>query len=614
MAGRGLHLVVGVAALVTAAGLAACSSGSSDGHRSPSTPSSAAASTEGDRGGRGPAQNWAADEGGRWRPVVAMAPGEPRQEWNVDVGEPIDDARVFGARFVYVTRTGASTFDVVARSLAAGDELWRRPFTGVISPGTRQDPPMEGDDGSPPVIGRNDAYVLVKSEDRFRRLDPRTGREIWHLDTSDLPYTTVDGRGPDGCIGYTKTDSDGDSRYHCIGLSDGKESWSAPGYLSLVADHVAYLRDDAGISAVDAASGKQRWNVLGAQGSMLEVDGTAVVCDTGSVYGVDRDGFRQWDLVADSPSCYPGPAGTVLVKDGRTLHRVRVADGKEVGPRLRIDKAVSLSSLIGDRYLVGTDGEKGHALDLKTGKEQPFPTDGDLHPAGTGAVLVHNTGSWAGPGPGSWSITGRSMARSSWDATVGWTHPDVLPTEHGMLVIDLGFAGNLWFGTADARGPKLSKVAGRFARSQHPPKGLVVDGTSVLGVPFGTPVQEARERLTKLLGPPSLWNDHVGAEGYPKRRLMWGSLEVEVADVGGRPQVVGWRDWARGQGSGWALPGGLTAWSGLDQVVAAGYTGSDRASGDDNALCRDGVCFHYWYGMDGSRAADQVEAPPPADG
>lgn len=618
-----MAVVLGVAWL--SACLTSCTSGTTNtagsrregsaGRAGTSASSSTSVST-GATGSRAATATWSLDTSSAWQRAPEMPFGMPKQVWAIDVHEPIDDAHVLGNRLFYVTRTGTATFDVVARSLIDGHPLWRRALAGTIREGTRQFPPSEGDDGGEPVFLDDDSFLVVDTDDQYIGLDPRNGHELWHLDDGDTPWLSLVGRGRHACLGYSAIGADGNSRYHCIGLDDGKEVWSAQGYVASMSERVAYLQQDAGIEAVDASNGHVLWTVLGADGSILEVDGTTVICDAHSVYGVDRDGFRQWDLVATSPSCYRGPRDSVLVAEAHKVRQVRAADGRTSGRSLRIDKAIYPHALVDDRYVVSTGLDAATILDLRSGAARPFHPSVDAFPAGPGVVQVENSGTWHEKGPGSWSIAGRRASGGSWLAPVGWTHPGLLPTRRGLLVVDLGHAGSLWFGSTHGNGPTLAAVGVQFAREQHPPRGRALDGSSVLGVPFGTPFEQARRELTTLLGPPSLRNDHVGMDDLPAQRIVWGTLVVDFDRVGGIARVTGWSDWGVGWSSGWAAPGGVTAWSTQSQLAAAGYTPARRqaAPGERQDLCRDGVCFAYWYGTNDATVASEVVAPPPTIG
>lgn len=589
--GRGMGVVVVVL-------LVSCSGGSSTSKEVDEVSSGSTPTTE--------VSSWSLSVPGS-SPAPTMRALEPRQAWVRDVGETIDGQVVIGERFFYATRTGTDSFDVVAVSLADGSELWRRSLQGTITQGTRHEPPRDGGDGMEPALVDHDTYLVARSVEQIVRLDLESGERIWTLDTDDLPYVTVEGRGPNACLGYTETDVTGDSRYHCIGLRDGEELWAEAGYVEAVGEEVTYLRGDSGIVAIDGADGEVLWKVVGATGSLLEVGGMAVVCDARSVYGIDPSGTRQWDLLAEFPTCLRGSSDSILVRELDQVRWVGVDDGEQVGDAITLAEDHYPSAVIDDRYLLTTAyGEPGQVIDSASGDSEEIGPSQEPQPVRSGIIQASNT-AWNEPeGPGSWEVSGWDLESGAWAAPVGWTNPGLVPTGAGLLIVDLGYAGNLWFGRPEAEGPSLTEVGEPFARRQVPPEDRVLDGTSVLGVPFGTPAEEAIEELTELLGPPSLWNDHQGDEGYPELRHMWGSLAVEVAEVDGAPRLVGWSDWAGAQGSGWRIAGELRTWSRRDDVEAAGFR-----EVVDSQVCRDGVCFWYWPDATEPVPADIVEAPGP---
>lgn len=595
---------VGLAVAALTLGGVGCSGSDVDGGRSKGGSSTPASTTSTAAPSGGPV-SWAYAED-EWFAAPSLPFGEPREEWSVETGETFDGARVVDDRLVYATRTGVGSFDVVALALNDGEEVWRRSFQGSIAPVTRQDPPMEGGLGAEPVIVPNDSYLVIRGEDRMLRLDPDDGSVVWNLDLDDGETLTVDDRGPTACAGSSQTDASGETVFHCTSLREGKEVWSAPGYLLFQSDEVAYLRSDAGITAFDGRTGEERWSALGAGSDLVEVDDTAVICDPTAVYGIDRSGLRQWDRAVESPECIPGPDGTVVVTSGRRLLRLHSSDGRQLGKELRLADTASSAAMLAGRYLVrpGYD-ELGEVIDIRSGAATPLPAGPVGAAAGDGMVQVANTVDFDEEGPGAWRVVATRVDGRSWSADVGWTHPDVIPTDRGLLVLDLGFGGQIWFGSQAGTGPTLSKAAAPYARDQRAPTGRTLTGTTVLGVPFGTPFDDARDRLIEVLGRPSTWNEHAEPGDWPDERLMWGTLQVEFAVRDGVPELSGWSDWAVSQGSGWTIAGNLTTWSTRADIQSAGYAAED----DTFDLCRDGVCFVYWYEGESTARANKVRAP-----
>ncbi len=527
---------------------------------------------------------------------------EPREVWSRDVGEMVDHHVVLDDQLVYLTRTGTDTFDLVAVALADGEERWRTSLPGEVWPSSRQEAPSEGGDGSEYLVPVGD-LILVHGYDEGRRaIDPDSGQLVWELDPADSPFVETMGRGSETCLTHTEEGPTGEGGTVCVRSSDGERSWWAPGFKAGSSESTAYLRTDAGIVAVDLATGDERWQVLGAEGSVVEVNDTAVICDS-TISGVDATGLRQWDLESEGvPTCWPS-GHHLLVKDAETLRLLHPRGGEVVAERT-LDGWFQPSAVL-DEAILGQSSEGWAALEIHDGEMTPMADVVERHVVSDGTVALANAAELDGPGPGSWSISGGAPGESGWSVEVGWTRPALEATDSGLLMIDLGHGGNLWFGAVDGPGPDLSAVVSRLGAPSVPPTDLILDGQSALGVPFGTPLPEARAVFIEELGLPSSWNEHSRPDGQPRLCLMWGTLEIVAeAAPGETPRLTGWRDNGRGWSSGFLIVGAVTPWSTGEELRAAGY-----ADADTNQLCQDEICFRSFYGQGDEVPRDSVEAP-----
>ncbi len=537
------------------------------------------------------------------------ATSEPREVWSRDTDEMIDHHVVLDDKLVYLTRTAPDAFDLVAVSLADGAELWRTSYSGNVWPSTAQEPPSEGGEASDVISALGDLILLHTSDTGYRAVDPGSGELIWQLNDPDYGFGEPTGEGTDACLRSSEAGPTGESGTTCFRVSDGERAWWAPGYAVGASGSTVYLQSDAGVAGVDLATGEAKWQVLGAQGSVVEVGDMAVICDT-TISGVDATGLRQWDVTSEgSPTCWQA-GDDVLVKDGETLRLLNSTNGELVAEYAPDEESFYPFAAIGDVYLGSGDTYgSGLALDVRSRTTAQLPPAVERSVVRDGVISLVNVTEMDSVGPGSWSIAGGDSREFDWTVDVGWTRPVLEPTDAGLLVIALGHGGNLWFGTSGAAGPSLTDAVRTLGAPRNPPDGPLLDGQSVLGVPFGTPMTDARATLSELLGPPSSWNEYPDPNGNARPRLMWGTLEVLAeTDPGQGTRITGWRDRGRGWSSGFAIAGGVFAWSDGPALGAAGFTEVSPTE-----VCREAVCFESYYGSGDAKTWNVVQAPALAD-
>lgn len=257
--------------------------------------------------------------------VLDLATGAER--WSVDLGSPVSASPLLVGDLVLI-----GDEDGVVHALKAGDgaAAWSTQLDGAIT-------------GSPAAVG-GDLIVATMGTHAYR-LAAATGNEVWSTDVGGATTRSVTVDDETAYLGL------GDELV-AIGLTDGTERWrstiSSTGNIGTptIAAGVVYAStgiggepEDAGIAAIDAASGEVRWRYTSPDGAVLFTP--AVVGGRAFVLGHDRQ---------------------VVAMDAAT--------GKPLWA-LQFDHDLeALPSIVGDTlYVVANDGP-AVALDAATGEQR----------------------------------------------------------------------------------------------------------------------------------------------------------------------------------------------------------------------------------------------------
>jgi outer membrane protein assembly factor BamB len=371
-------------------------------------------------GGDGGAEMRALSGGAVRIPLPSGLTGEPERKWSVDVDLSESRSMIVGEdRFFAVESERDDDFELVARSLSDGREVWAEALPGPAilvddaegllvqmtgdEPGSdrewRSYDPGRGDLRWKTEVDVN-LYELSRHGDRYVASDRGRitafrvddGEEVWSESTNGIPFAVEDSRV------YL---ADGDE-VRAVSLSDGKEIWSAdaPGEVSslVVAGDRVVVEADGDIVGLAAGSGKEAWESdvhLGEGVGLNAVDGSTVVIvgeDDAAVIDPrtgeekDEDAFHvdqdDWTGFA-----YGLPSGDILVLGYEALDLI-VIDGTS-GERIgRLD--VSIKSM-SSSMLYGVDDEDELSAYRLDDLEMAWTIDVDgmtSVTAGDGLILV----------------------------------------------------------------------------------------------------------------------------------------------------------------------------------------------------------------------------------
>jgi outer membrane protein assembly factor BamB len=230
-------------------------------------------------------------DAGRTGFVDAAGPTDGvRLAWTRDVGDAADAWPVVADGTVVVS--AGEPGSVMALSPADGEVAWSVGF----------------DHASPPAVV--DGRVVVGDRTGLHALDLGDGAERWTFAPEYDPTTTKrEGEGGtarfDGAPAYASDTVLARSNLGVHALApDGTERWRRKrAHLGAVGDDTAYLLGEAGVVAVDVASGEEQWSRegLGVGPEIAVRDGTIYGGDTDSVVAIDAGtGEKQWTFDGES--------------------------------------------------------------------------------------------------------------------------------------------------------------------------------------------------------------------------------------------------------------------------------------------------------------------------
>lgn len=236
---------------------------------------------------------------------------------------------------------------------------------------------------SPPVIARG--LMLLETKDALSAIDLRTGRQRWAYRQKGAYISPAIA----GDTVYFRAEQANQGQLMALELSSGRQRWAfTPKRLSsstnnyfgghltspVVADGVVYVGAGKELYALDAVTGKVRWEFSAQDfitSSAAVANGRVFVSDFSYFYAIDQyTGALIWSYPAYSAVYFSSVAtgDMVLISSGQSLIALDAGDGAK-----RWEKNVPGTSLIpagaqGDIVFVKTTNEL-FALDRTSGRE-----------------------------------------------------------------------------------------------------------------------------------------------------------------------------------------------------------------------------------------------------
>ncbi len=236
---------------------------------------------------------------------------------------------------------------------------------------------------SPPVIARG--LMLVETKDALTAIDLRTGRQRWAYPQSGTYISPA-------VVGdnvYFRAESGNKGQLVALELSSGRQRWSftpkrlsnaGSGYFGghltspIIADNIVYVGAGKELYALDAISGKVRWEFDTQDyvtSSASFAGGQVFISDFEYFYAIDpQTGTMRWSYPANSAMYFASVAtgDIVLISSGQNLIALDARDGT-----MRWEKSVPGEALIpagaqGNRVFVKTTNTL-FALDPGDGRE-----------------------------------------------------------------------------------------------------------------------------------------------------------------------------------------------------------------------------------------------------
>jgi len=333
--------------------------------------------------------------------LYALDPATGQDLWQADLGKPVRDVVVAPDAGLVVARAGKQTLgdDHLVRAFdAGGTEQWTFPGSADASPwgplellaaegervfvASRDDQPMSsgetlwsldagngastwtgevGDPNSAVVTGEAVFVASRRAVDAFARPD---GERLWRFSEEGVEYQ-FDTLRADGRTAFFATTSGTNSGHTRAIAADGSHAWQRPRYTTSVTLADALYLGGGPVTAVDPASGDERWET---QGESFLVEGPAA----GGVLYAGGDGFaaydtesgdRLWTWTADADLVTPA-AATEMAVYGDTgggndaPNRVYARNATDGSERWTFEADHGLSDLaLGERvYVCSADG------------------------------------------------------------------------------------------------------------------------------------------------------------------------------------------------------------------------------------------------------------------
>jgi outer membrane protein assembly factor BamB len=265
--------------------------------------------------------------------------------------------------------------------------------------------PADSEPGSPPVVARG--LMLVETKDHLRAFDLRSGQERWAFSHPGAYVSPA----VSGDRAYLRAESDNKGQLIALDLASGAPVWQfTPKRLSseansyfgghlgspLVADDTVYVGAGKELYALDAATGRTRWEFAAQDyvtSSATVAGGRVFISDFTFVYGIDQasgallwtfpaqsaisfspvaaddlvlvtsgpavvaldaaSGGKRWELSIPGEKLIPAALSgdTAFIKSTETLYALRLADGSEAW-RYHELNFVSLPALAGGQVFV----------------------------------------------------------------------------------------------------------------------------------------------------------------------------------------------------------------------------------------------------------------------
>jgi len=333
--------------------------------------------------------------------LYALDPATGQDLWQADLGKPVRDVVVAPDAGLVVARAGKQTLgdDHLVRAFdAGGTEQWTFPGSADASPwgplellgadgervfvASRDDQPMSsgetlwsldagngastwtgevGDPHSAAVTGEAVFVASRRAVDAFARPD---GERLWRFFEEGVEYQ-FDTLRADGRTAFFATTSGTNSGHTRAIAADGSHAWQRPRYTTSVTLADALYLGGGPVTAVDPASGDERWET---QGESFLVEGPVA----GGVLYAGGDGFaaydtesgdRLWTWTADADLVTPAVA-TEMAVYGDTgggndaPNRVYARNATDGSERWTFEADHGLSDLaLGERvYVCAADG------------------------------------------------------------------------------------------------------------------------------------------------------------------------------------------------------------------------------------------------------------------
>lgn len=285
---------------------------------------------------------------------VALNAATGEEVWRTDLGDG-HDVRFPASAAAIAESTVVAPFGnlLIGFDAETGAERWRTSF----------------DDGQihAPVAVDGVAYVTSRSTGELHALETNTGTTRWQAPIGGLSSgspAVVDG------VVYAAVAQEGSGSVVALDTATGDELWrqsftNAFATPPAVSDGAVYLGDTAGLVALDANDGSERWRFA-----------------TGSRRDSER---HNWTYTSSAPAVADG-----TVYSGAPDNRVYAVDAESGTKRWEFwtwHNATGDPVVAGDTVYVGSDDSFVYAFDVETGERRwEFDTHGTADGAG-GAVV-----------------------------------------------------------------------------------------------------------------------------------------------------------------------------------------------------------------------------------
>lgn len=512
------------------------------------------------------------DSGSRTVDAVRLDASEPTVRWHRDVGGEVNWLTAMPGGLLYVEHSPDGSQSVVALDADGGEELWRHALEFETS--SRPAPDVESDARTPFAVV--DPVVVVQSDtwETAIALDPSTGRELWTRDSD--AYTPLAGSAfVDGaCVWAEERDARDDPVTVCLDATSGSERWRAPGWRLADGDEVAAVKEAGELHGLDH-TGAVVWTVLAMDPTAVRMAGNLVLACQGGVLSAfdSRGGDLRWNVEvgADDSACYQLTVGRERV--------FALANSELVGVELDTGTATRVA-VPSDLYLSGYGTAIFDDRQLLDGNLVVEATSGELTRMDRVSAMVGFTSA------GAVRVLQASVADDQfaeldmvgpsgeveWSVPIGWGDPELVVDDVGIVLANAGRVGEVW-SVGNGDGPLLIDELAKMTDGQRVPTGHgVLTSGSVFGVVLGTPIEQAEDELTTMMGPPTGLASWLNDGTSRATELSWGSLEVQFEqDDSGALVLSGWAVARSLAGAAWPLAGDVTVHSHRSELEAVGF-------------------------------------------